>query len=109
MAGSVEKARIPGRLLLAFLKQQVKNAIGDEIADELGGIGAELLGESLDSWLSGKQRQIEQAEEKASACFQDACRQQGLDDRFAQWMVSLPLDDLPALQGAIAAPAAAGG
>jgi len=102
MADSAEKAKIPGRLLLAFIKQQFKNAIGDEITDELGDIGEELLGESLDSWLSGKPRQIEQAEEKARACFEDACRRQGLDDRFSQWMESLPLDDLPAVQRAIA-------
>jgi len=49
MADSAEKAKIPGRLLLAFIKQQFKNAIGDEITDELGDIGEELLGESLDS------------------------------------------------------------
>jgi tetratricopeptide (TPR) repeat protein len=77
----------------ALLKHQVKKFVGEEalgvIGSELAGIG----GDKLDSWI-GEQATPEQLEKAASYAHQ-CFRGKVNDDDLEQWMVSLPLGNLP--------------
>ena len=77
----------------ALLKHQVKKLVGEEalgaIGEELSGIG----GDKLDAWI-GEQappQQLEKAAQYAHQCFRGKVN----DDELEQWMVSLPLGNLP--------------
>lgn len=93
-----EKTKAISRILIAILKQQAKNLIGDEVADELGDIFNESLGKNIDDWLNNKQDKITKAEKKAVELFVNTSEDRDL----AQWMVSLPLANIPEIQKAIA-------
>ncbi len=83
----------------ALLKHQVKKLVGDEtlevISEELADIG----GDKLDAWLGERstQDELEKAAHSAQTCF----REKVTDNELQQWMVSLPLGNLPKVVEAI--------
>lgn len=83
----------------ALLKHQVKKLVGEEtlgvISDELADIG----GDKLDAWLGDKSTIAEI--EKAATTARDNFRGKVNDDEVEQWMVMLPIHDLPAVLSAI--------
>jgi len=84
---------------IALLKHQVKKLVGEEtlgvISDELADIG----GDKLDSWLGDKST-IEEIE-KAAETARDNFRGKVNDDEVEQWMVMLPVHNLPSVLSAI--------
>ena len=83
----------------ALLKHQVKKLVGEEtlgvISEELADIG----GDKLDAWLGDKST-IEELE-KTAATARDNFRGKVNDDEVEQWIVMLPIQDLPAVLSAI--------
>ena len=83
----------------ALLKHQVKKLVGEEalgaISEELADIG----GDKLDAWLGEKSTIAEI--EKAATTASDMFRGKVNDDEVEQWMVMLPIHDLPAVFSAI--------
>ena len=83
----------------ALLKHQVKKLVGEEtlgvISEELADIG----GDKLDAWLGDKStiEQLEEAAKTAERCFHESVGDHDLE----QWMVSLPIGDLPKVLEAI--------
>jgi len=91
------------KIMTALLKHQVKKVVGDEtlgvLGKELAGIGGDKVDGHLSSWLGNKKN--EQELEKA-ALYAHGCFQKNIDnDELFQWMVSLPLGDLPKVTEAI--------
>lgn len=91
------------RILIAFLKHQVKKHIGDEafgeVSAELISIGGDNLDDKLKAWLGERTtlEKIEKAAIYAQQCFHDK-----VDDyKLEQWMISLPLGTLPSVTEAI--------
>ncbi len=83
----------------ALLKHQVKKLVGEEA---MGAIGAELAdigGDKLDAWLGDKSTTAEI--EKAAITARDLFHGKVNDDEVEQWMVMLPIHDLPAVLSAI--------
>jgi hypothetical protein len=91
------------KILTALLKHNVKNAIGDEtlgvIGQEIAAMGGDKVNEQIKSWLGEKTNaeEFETAARYAYDCFQEKVK----DDKLVQWMVSLPLGDLPKVVDAI--------
>lgn len=91
------------RILTALLKHQVKRLVGEDtlgiIGEELTAIGGEKFDEQLKSLL-GKKSTIESLE-KAAEYVRINFRGKVNDDDVEQWMVMLPIDNLPAIVSAI--------
>jgi hypothetical protein len=91
------------KIMTALLKHQVKKVVGDEtlevLGEELAAIGGDKVDEHLTSWLGDKknERELESAALYAHDCFQKRIN----DDELFQWMVSLPLGDLPKVTNAL--------
>lgn len=91
------------RILTALLKHQVKKLVGEEA---LGAIGEELTaigGDKFDSQVQlilGKKSTVEYLE-KAAEYVRDSFRGRVNDEEVEQWMVMLPLEDLPTIVSAI--------
>ncbi|MDP1624303.1 MAG: hypothetical protein Q8L64_00890, partial [bacterium] len=91
------------RILTALLKHQVKKIVGE---DALGVIGQELIavgGDKLDEQIKtllGEKSTAEELE-KAAVFARDNFRGKINDDEIEQWMVMLPLDNLPTIISAI--------
>src|SRR4029453_18651239 len=83
----------------ALLKHQVKKLVGEEtlgvISEELADIG----GDKIDTWLSEKStiEELEKAATIAEQCFHNTVGDHDLE----QWMVSLPIGNLPKVLEAI--------
>jgi tetratricopeptide (TPR) repeat protein len=94
------------RLLAALLKHWIKVTIGEDaygvIFQEFTDILKDHVSDRLDSWFAdqGILNQLHEASLRADEYFINAYRDK--DQEFVQWMVSLPLHDLPKLQEAIA-------
>lgn len=91
------------KILTALLKHQVKKVVGDEalgaIGQEIASIGGDKVDEQIKSWLGEETnaKELENAAHYAHKCFQDK-----VDDyELVQWMISLPLGDLPKVVEAI--------
>ncbi|HLF73325.1 MAG TPA: hypothetical protein VI524_03180, partial [Anaerolineales bacterium] len=87
------------KIMISLLKHQVKKLVGEEtlgaISEELADIG----GDKLDAWLGDKST-IEQIA-KAAASARDNFRGKINNDEVEQWMVMLPIHNLPAVLSAI--------
>lgn len=83
----------------ALLKHQVKKLVGDETLEVIGEELADIGGEKLDAWLGERstQEELEKAAQSAQTCF----REKVTDNKLQQWMVSLPLGNLPKVVEAI--------
>ncbi|MCC6569799.1 MAG: tetratricopeptide repeat protein [Anaerolineales bacterium] len=83
----------------ALLKHQVKKLVGDETLEVIGEELADIGGDKLDAWLGERstQEEIEKAAQSAQSCF----REKVTDNDLQQWMVSLPLGNLPKVVEAI--------
>ncbi len=77
----------------ALLKHQVKKLVGEEALGAIGEELADIGGDKLDSWI-GEQATPEQLE-KAALYAQECFRGKVNDNDLEQWMVSLPLGNLP--------------
>lgn len=90
-------------IIVALLKHQLKQAIGDEVIEivtqEFADLGADELNKQIDSWLGIRdvQHELMRAAERADDCF----RQASVDQDLVEWMVSLPLAKLPKLHKAL--------
>ena len=91
------------RILTALLKHQVKSLVGEDtlgvIGEELTAIGGEKFDEQL-KLLLGKESTIKSLE-KAAEYVRNNFRGKVNDDEVEQWMVMLPIDNLPAVFSAI--------
>ncbi len=91
------------KILTALLKHQVKKVVGDEtlgvIGQEIAALGGDKVDDQIKSWLGEKTNaeQLEKAAQSAQACF----REKVTDNEIQQWMVSLPLGNLPKVVEAI--------
>ncbi|WKZ47317.1 MAG: hypothetical protein QY306_16005 [Anaerolineales bacterium] len=91
------------KILTALLKHQVKKVVGDEtlgvIGQEIAALGGDKVDDQIKSWLGEKTNaeQLEKAAQTAQACF----REKVTDNEIQQWMVSLPLGNLPEVVEAI--------
>ena len=91
------------KILTALLKYQVKKVVGDEalgaIGQEIAAIGGEKVDEQIKSWLGEETNaeELENVARYARKCFQDKVE----DYKLVQWMVSLPLGDLPKVVEAV--------
>lgn len=91
------------RILTVMLQYQIKKLLGEDtlgiIGKELLAIGGDQLDEQVKIWLGEKTTAIEfeKAAIHAKECFHDKIK----DDELEQWMISLPLDNLPAVQTAL--------
>lgn len=91
------------KILTALLKHQVKKVVRDEalgaIGQEIASIGGDKVDEQIKSWLGEetKAEELENAARHAQKCFQDKVEEYEL----VQWMVSLPLGNLPTVVEAI--------
>ena len=91
------------RILTALLKHQVKKAIGDDalgvIGQELTAIGGDKLDEQVKLLLGEKStiESLEKAAEYVHTCFRGKVNDKDVE----QWMVMLPLDNLPIIVSAI--------
>ncbi|RIK32416.1 MAG: hypothetical protein DCC56_00990 [Anaerolineae bacterium] len=91
------------KILTALLKHQVKKVVGDEtlgvIGQEIAALGGDKVDDQIKSWLGEKTNaeQLEKAAQTAQACF----REKVTDNEIQQWMVSLPLGNLPKVVEAI--------
>jgi len=83
----------------ALLKHQVKKLVGEEALGAISEELAEIGGDKLDAWLGDKSA-IEEIE-KAAATARNMFRGKLNDDEVEQWMVMLPIHDLPAVLSAI--------
>lgn len=83
----------------ALLKHQVKKLVGEDAMGAIGEEFAEIGGDKLDSWLGNKS--TVEAIEKAANTARDLFRGKVNDDEVEQWMVMLPIHDLPAVLSAI--------
>lgn len=83
----------------ALLKHQVKKLVGDETLEVIGEELADIGGDKLDAWLGERstQEEIEKAAQSAQTCF----REKVTDNELQQWMISLPLGNLPKVVEAI--------
>lgn len=91
------------KILTALLKHQVKKVVGDEalgaIGQEIASIGGDKVDEQIKSWL-GEETNAEELEN--AALYAQKCFQEKIEDHeLVQWMVSLPLGDLPKVVKAI--------
>lgn len=91
------------KIMTALLKHQMKKVVGDEtlgvIGQEIAAIGGDKVDEQIKSWLGDKTNaeELENAARYAYDCFQDKVE----DHELVQWMVSLPLGNLPKVVAAI--------
>lgn len=91
------------KILTAALKHQVKKVVGDEtlgvIGQEIAALGGDKVDDQIQTWLGEKTNaeQLEKAAQSAQACF----REKVTDNEIQQWMVSLPLGNLPKVVEAI--------
>jgi len=91
------------KIMTALLKHQVAKVVGDEtlevIGEEIAAIGSDKVDEHLSTWLGDKKNasKIAQAAQHAHDCFREKIE----DDELSQWMVSLPIGDLPKVTEAI--------
>ena len=83
----------------ALLKHQVKKLVGEETLGVLSKELADIGGDKLDAWLGDKSTTEEI--EKAANIARDNFRDKINDDEVEQWMVMLPIHDLPAVLSAI--------
>ncbi len=83
----------------ALLKHQVKKLVGEEAMGAIGEELADIGGDKLDAWLGDKSTIAEI--EKAAVTARDLFRGKVNDDEVEQWMVMLPIHDLPAVLSAI--------
>jgi len=83
----------------ALLKHQVKKLVGDETLEVIGEELADIGGDKLDAWLGERstQEELEKAAQSAQTCF----REKVTDNELQQWMISLPLGNLPKVVEAI--------
>lgn len=83
----------------ALLKHQVKKLVGDETLEVIGEELADIGGDKLDAWLGERstQEELEKAAQSAQTCFCEKVT----DNELQQWMVSLPLGNLPKVVEAI--------
>jgi len=85
------------KILTALLKHQVKKVVGDEtlgiIGQEIAALGGDKVDDQIKSWLGDQTNadQLEKAAQSAQTCF----REKVADNEIQQWMVSLPLGNLP--------------
>ncbi|MFZ5857826.1 MAG: hypothetical protein ACOYZ6_13420 [Chloroflexota bacterium] len=77
----------------ALLKHQVKKLVGEEALGVIGQELAGISGDRLDAWISEQAtpEQLEKAAQYAHQCFRGKVKDADLE----QWMVSLPLGNLP--------------
>ncbi len=91
------------RILTALLKHQVKKLVGEDtlgvIGEELVAIGGDRLEEQVKTLLGEKATAKEL--EKAAISARNNFRGKISDDEIEQWMVMLPLDNLPTIVSAI--------
>lgn len=91
------------KILTALLKHQVKKVVGDEtlgvIGQEIAALGGDKVDDQIQTWLGEKTNaeQLEKAAQSAQACF----REKVTENEIQQWMVSLPLGNLPKVVEAI--------
>ncbi|MDO8752968.1 MAG: hypothetical protein Q7J80_03655, partial [Anaerolineales bacterium] len=83
----------------ALLKHQVKKLVGEEAMGAIGEELADIGGDKLDAWLGDKSTIVEI--EKAAGTARELFRGKVNDDEVEQWMVMLPIHDLPAVLSAI--------
>lgn len=83
----------------ALLKHQVKKLVGEEALGAIGAELAEIGGDKLDAWL-GNQSTVTEIE-KAATTARELFHGKINDDEVEQWMVMLPIHDLPAVLSAI--------
>ncbi|MBE7434314.1 MAG: tetratricopeptide repeat protein [Anaerolineales bacterium] len=83
----------------ALLKHQVKKLVGEEALGAIGEELADIGGDKLDAWI-GDQSTVAEIE-KAADSARDLFRGKVNDDEVEQWMVMLPIHDLPAVLSAI--------
>jgi len=83
----------------ALLKHQVKKLVGEETLGVIGEELADIGGDKLDAWLKDQStiEELEKAAQYAYTCFRDKAG----DHELEQWMVSLPLGNLPQVVEAI--------
>jgi len=85
------------KILTALLKHHVKKVMGDEalgvLGQEITALGGDKVDDQIKSWLGEKTNaeQLDKAAQSAQTCF----REKVADNEIQQWMVSLPLGDLP--------------
>jgi tetratricopeptide (TPR) repeat protein len=84
----------------ALLKHQVKKLVGEETLGVLSEELADIGGDKLDAWLGDKStiEELKKAAQYAHDCFHDTVGDHDLE----QWMVSLPIGDLPKVTDALA-------
>jgi len=91
------------RILTALLKHQIKKLVGEDtlgvIGQELTAIGGDKLDEQIKTLLGEKSTAEEL--EKAAVSARDNFRGKINDEEIEQWMVMLPLDNLPIIISAI--------
>jgi hypothetical protein len=91
------------RIITAFLKHQVKKHIGDEAFAEIGAeivaIGGDELDNKLKTWIGEKTtaKELERVAVETQKIFRDKIGNYELE----QWMISLPLGNLPSVTKAI--------
>ena len=83
----------------ALLKHQVKKLVGEETLGVISKELAEIGGDKLDFWLGNKS--TVEAIEKAATTARNLFRGKVNDDEVEQWMVMLPIHDLPPVLSAI--------
>ena len=92
------------KIMSALLKHQVKKLVGDEtlgvIGEELAAIGGEKLDEQIKALLS--EHTTAEALDRAAKYAHDSFLGEIEDKDLEQWMISLPLTNLPAIAEAIA-------
>jgi len=92
------------KIMTALLKHQVKKMMGDEalsaIGEEVVAIGGEKLDEQIKSFLGEKT--TTEALERAAKYAADSFKEKIGDSEIEQWIVSLPLTNLPRINEALA-------
>lgn len=83
----------------ALLKHQVKKLVGEEALGAIGEELADIGGDKLDAWI-GEQSTVVEIE-KAADTARDLFRGKVNDDEVEQWMVMLPIQNLPSVLSAI--------
>jgi len=91
------------KILTALLKHHVKKVMGDEalgvLGQEITALGGDKVDDQIKSWLGEKTNaeQLDKAAQSAQTCFRDKVS----DNDLYQWIVSLPLGNLPKVVEAI--------
>jgi hypothetical protein len=91
------------KIMTALLKHQVKKLVGEDalgvIGQELTAIGGDKLDDQVKTWL-GEKTTAEELEKAADYAL-NSFREKVQDDELRQWIVMMPLRDLPEVISAI--------